>query len=225
MERIPRAMLIRMAGALSAAERDEMAIPSYLHSNPLMRWMAWKRVEVLAKRMDRLFAERPETAGSRVVMDFGCGTGILFREASRHAAHVYGIDLVLDAARLLVDELHLKNVTLLSPTEAEHRIPENEVDIVVAAEVLEHLDDLEDTLRFFASRLRPDGKLLISVPTENSLYRLGRKLAGFRGDYHVHRALTIHEAILRCGFRKVRIEKVPAAGPLAIYWVADYVRG
>jgi predicted TPR repeat methyltransferase len=225
MQRIPKAMLLRMAGALGAAERDEMAIPSYLHSNPLMRWMAWKRVEVLAKRMNRLFAERPAPADSRVVMDFGCGTGVLFREAGRHADQIFGIDLVLDAARLLVDEMGLENVTLLSPAEAEQRIPENMVDLVVAAEVLEHLDDLEETLRFFSSRLRPDGRLLISVPTENLLYRLGRKLAGFRGDYHVHHASTIHETILRCGFNNVSIEKVPASGPLAIYWVADYVRG
>jgi predicted TPR repeat methyltransferase len=224
MERIPKATLIRMAGALSAAERDEMAIPSYLHPNPLMRWMAWKRVEVLATRMDRLFAERPVTADSRIVVDFGCGTGVLFRETGRHADHIYGIDLVLDAARLLVDELHLNNVTLLSPAEAEQRIPESSVDLVVAAEVLEHLDDPEATLRFFSSRLRPGGKLLISVPTENSLYRLGRRLAGFRGDYHVHHASTIHEKILRCGFEEVRIEKVPFGGPLSIYWIADYVR-
>ena len=81
-----------------------MAIPSYLHSNPAMRWMAWRRVEVVAERLRRLYAEgRP----GRTVVDFGCGTGVLFEQALRGAARVIGVDLVLDSARMLIGEWSL----------------------------------------------------------------------------------------------------------------------
>lgn len=222
MERIPRAMLRRMSGALTTEERNEMAIPSYLHPNPLMRWMAWRRVEVLARHMEQVFAQRSASDHAPIVMDFGCGTGVLFRETNRHASRIYGVDLILDAAQLLVDEWRLDGVTLLTPVEAERKIPQKGVDLILAAEVLEHLSSLDETLRFFASRLRPDGRLLISVPTENLVYRLGRKLAGFRGEYHVSHASAIHQAVLRAGFRTECLEKVPAAGPLAMYWVVGY---
>lgn len=221
MRRIPRDLLARMAREVSREDRDEMAIPSYVHRNPAMRWMAWRRVAVIA----RFFRDSCKTRNGEsapTVMDFGCGTGVLFDEASQFAEKVYGVDIVLDPARLLVDEWGLDKVTLLSPEQAENHVPERSVDTIIAAEVLEHIDPIDSTLGFFRSRLKPDGKLLVSLPTEGVLYRMGRRLAGFRGHYHLHNASSIHRRILDAGFREVRMEKIPAPGPLAIYWVIDY---
>jgi 2-polyprenyl-3-methyl-5-hydroxy-6-metoxy-1,4-benzoquinol methylase len=221
MRRITRDLFARMTETVSRADRDEMAIPSYLHRNPAMRWMAWRRVEVVA----RFFRDGCKTRGDNpgpTVMDFGCGTGVLFDEVSQLAEKIYGVDIVLDPARLLVDQWKLGKVTLLDPKDAKQRIPENSVDTIIAAEVLEHISPLDDTLAFFRSRLSPDGDLLVSLPTEGLLYRMGRRLAGFRGDYHLNNAASIHRLILDAGFREVRLKKIPASGPLAIYWVIHY---
>ena len=78
------------------------------------------------------------------------------------------------------------------------------------------------TLSFFRERLKPDGLLLVSLPTENMLYRLGRRLAGFEGHYHQSNAASIHQQILDAGFHQLRMIKIPAAGPLAIYWAVAY---
>ena len=221
MRRIPRDLLIRMAGKLSGEERDEMAIPSYLHPNAGIRWMAWRRVEVIARRLRRTCVSQHRST-KPVVMDFGCGTGILFEEASHYAQHIYGVDVVLEAANLLVEEWHLRKVTLLTPEQAENGIPEKSVDIILAAEVLEHLDPRERTLSWFRRCLKSNGKLLVSLPTEGMLYRIGRRLAGFQGHYHHSNAHSIHHEIERAGFTLERIEKIPAPGPFAIYWVVDY---
>jgi hypothetical protein len=37
--------------------------------------------------------------------------------------------------------------------------------------------------------LRPDGKLLVCGPTENWIYKLGRRIVGFSGEYH-HRSIA-----------------------------------
>ena len=47
--RIDADTLREMAAQLSADDRDEMAIPSFLHKNPALRWMAWRRIEVVAQ--------------------------------------------------------------------------------------------------------------------------------------------------------------------------------
>lgn len=221
MKHIPDEMLWRMAESLGDRERDEMAIPSYLHGNPAMRWIAWRRVEVLAGLLEQVCSERFADARP-TVMDYGCGTGVLFETTSRFADRIYGVDLVLGASKLLVDECKLERVTLLDPTKAAQSIGDEELDIVLAAEVLEHVDPLEDTLELFKSRLRRDGMLLVSVPTENLLYRAGRRLAGFRGDYHHRDGATIDRQIRASGFKCEQMKKVPAGGPLAIYWVAAY---
>jgi trans-aconitate methyltransferase len=55
-----------------------------------------------------------------------------------------------------------------------------------ALDVLEHVDDLPQTLSQLMNLLEPNGQLLVSGPTENILYRIGRKLAGpeYSGAYH-----------------------------------------
>ena len=221
MRRIPPELLARMATLVSDDDRDEMAIPSYLHRNPAMRWMAWRRVEVVARCLRELSAGWGSGDG-RTVMDFGCGTGVLLDEASRLADGVFGVDVVLESARLLVETWELPRVRLLHPDEARSVIPEASLDVIIAAEVLEHIDPLADTLAFFRSRLKKQGDLLASLPTESLLYRAGRRLAGFGGHYHHADAAAIHRQILDAGFRQVRMIKVPAPGPFAIYWVVHY---
>ncbi|RME26503.1 MAG: class I SAM-dependent methyltransferase [Deltaproteobacteria bacterium] len=216
VQRLEPSLLREMATRLSRHDRDEMAIPSYLHPNPVLRWMAWRRVEVVGRLLQRTCPP------GGVVLDFGCGTGVLFEAALARADRVYGVDLVLDAAALLVQRRGLGGVILVPAAEAEARIAENSVDVVVAAEVLEHLDDLAATLGFFRRVLRPGGHLLVSLPTENRAYRFGRRLAGFTGEYHEHDADSVHAALAAAGWRRVLRRRIPLPGPLTIYEVGAY---
>jgi hypothetical protein len=47
-------------------QRDEMAAPSYLHRNPLIRWLFWQRLELAWQ----LLGKGPDWRG----LDFGCGS-------------------------------------------------------------------------------------------------------------------------------------------------------
>ena len=47
-----------------------------------------------------------------------------------------------------------------------------EIESSVLAEVLEHVEPIEPTLEVFAKWMSPDARLLVSLPTENQLYRL-----------------------------------------------------
>ena len=219
--RIPHTVLKQMARTLSPEDRDELAIPSYLHPNPLLRWMAWRRIEVITRHFQDACRTRPGGAGP-IVMDFGCGTGVLFDEVSHLAQRIYGVDPVLHAAQLLVDTWGLDKVTLLTPEQAAGGVPEKSVDIILAAEVLEHIDPLQGAITFLKSRLKREGTLLVSLPTEGALYRIGRRLAGFRGHYHHGNAASVDCEIVAAGFTQERLEKIPGPGPLAIYWVVDY---
>jgi SAM-dependent methyltransferase len=222
MERVSADLLKRVAQGLSDEDRAEMAIPSYLHSNPALRWMAWRRLEVVVSAMQRLAP--PKGSGS-VALDFGCGSGVLFRDTLACFSRVVGVDLVLTAARALVSELGLKDVSLYTPPEADAAVAPGSVDMVIAAEVLEHVDDLPPTLTQFKTWLKPNGRLLVSLPTENALYRLGRRLAGFSGHYHHSNAASIDEKIRAFGFRRLSLAQIPAPGPLSIYWVMEYAWG
>lgn len=220
IRRIPPEILHEMTRLVDDEDRDEMAMPSYLHKNPAMRWMAWRRVEVVAKHMRKLRARRGRLAKT---LDYGCGTGVLLHEACALADTVYGVDLVLEPASLLVERWGLGQVSLLKPDDMSETVEDGSLDAIVAAEVLEHLEDaLPSTLTRFSEMLTKEGRLIVSLPTESALYRAGRRLAGFSGHYHHDNAESIHEEILRCGFREEAMEKVPLGGPFSIYWVVVY---
>ncbi len=214
--RIDPETLREMAGLLSADDRDEMAIPSFLHKNPALRWMAWKRIEVVAKLIEEVCPR-----GGRV-LDFGCGTGVLFEASLTRASEVVGVDLVLDAAKLWVQKRNLADRVRLIPAGDVAQIPDKSIDLVVAAEVLEHIDDPTETLAFYRRVLKPGGSLLVSLPTENRAYRFGRRLAGFDGHYHDHDAWHIDGNIQKGGFARRLARTIPGPGPLAIYLVARY---
>ena len=59
-------------------------------------------------------------------------------------------------------------------------------DLINALDVLEHVDDLPTTLTQLLKLLKAGGQLLVSGPTENILYQIGRRLAGpeYSGAYH-----------------------------------------
>lgn len=220
MDRASSDLLRRISRNLSHEDRDEMAIPSYLHKNPALRWMAWRRLEVVVEALERVAS--PPQPGSLVV-DFGCGSGVLFKDSLARFDRVIGVDLVLDAAKALVSELGLSRVELCTPVEADTEIAPGSADVVIAAEVLEHVDDLPPTLAKFKSWLKPGGRLIVSLPTENALYRLGRRLAGFSGHYHHDNAASIDAKLRAFGFRRVDRVRIPAPGPFSIYWVMQYV--
>ena len=222
MKFIDDQLLSALASRLDPEDRDEMAIPSYLHRNPLLRWMARRRLQVLADWYQQLAVAK---ARRLQVMDFGCGTGILFPTLLEHAEKLVGVDIVLDAATYVIEQLGLsERVELISADGVGEQIEPESLDMIVAGEVLEHVDNVAETSQLFHRLLGKDGSLLVSLPTENALYSFGRRLAGFHGHYHHSNAATIHPIILDNGFALERIARVPLPGPFAIYWVASYRR-
>lgn len=180
-------------------DRDEMAIPTYLHANPLIRWLMWKRYDRLADMM--------EGNASGAALEFGCGIGLFLPELSRQYGTVYAIDLFPHYARRMAAEkgIRVHFIQDLDDIEAAS------LDVIVAADVLEHIEDLKGYLQQFHRTLKPGGQLLVSGPTENLLYKLGRLVAGFgdKGDYHHTNIYHLIDAIEKSGFRKGEVVNLP----------------
>ncbi len=221
--RVDEDLLREMASRLSSEDAAEMAIPSYLHKNPLLRTMAWWRVDLLAKRLER--AARAVGGKRLTIVDYGCGSGVLFGDALRVADEVIGVDIVLDAAKLIVERRGYTRVRLMTPDEAEREIAPGSVDVILAGEVLEHVEPLGPVIERFRGWLKDDrSRLLVTLPTENALYKMGRRIAGFQGHYHHANAASITPEIEAAGFKLTRRETIPLPGPLSIYWCMDFAR-
>lgn len=216
IKRVPQSEIEKILGAdfnIEEHDKDEMAIPSYLHGNPLIRWLLWRKFETIASLCH--FHQEME------VLDFGCGTGMFLPELADNCRKVWAIDHFPQYAKELSNRLNL-DITFAAGLAD---IPDRSLDIIVAANVLEHLqhNELMDCLAGFGKKLRPKGKLVVSGPTENFAYKIGRFIAGFsdKADYHQSNINTLIVDISTC-FTLQRVRTLPFAFPPYLYKVCAF---
>jgi SAM-dependent methyltransferase len=178
---------------------EESCVPSYCHPNPLAAWVSWLRLfraEALAR----------SEGATGPVLDFGASIGELGRLIDPRRGYFF-IEQDERPAEFLSKSLpHAVRTTLKDASPSGF-------GCIFALDSLEHNEDFEEILAQLATKLIPGGLIIISGPTENILYRLGRKIAGFDADYHVTNIQRIEASASRMlDFR--RRTTVPMGLPL-----------
>jgi len=168
---------------------DEQALPSYAHPNALMSWLFWQRIRVVIWELERAHVGR--------VLDFGCGSGVLLPVLLGMKAEVFACDLDLTYASRVARERGWRGIDWRTGPDSLKQLPAETFDTIVCLDVLEHVDSLPDVVAEFVRLLKPDGRLIVSGPTESILYRAGRRLAGFSGHYHVRNIYEIARYLSR----------------------------
>ncbi len=165
---------------------DEAAFPAYSNPNPLMNFLFWERIY----RAMQYIAQRGKI---QKVMDFGCGSGVMLPFLAQSADEVIAVDVDLAPLRRLEKFIAFPdNITF---TETHATVQSGTLDLLLALDVLEHVNALDKLLADLSALLKPDGVLLVSGPTENIFYKMGRMLAGpeYSGHYHVRNIYDIEK--------------------------------
>lgn len=136
--------------------------------------------------MDRYTGDRPEllrliTEGPRTALDVGCGTGVFAEHLrSRGLEQITGIEP--DPDRAAEAGARVDRVIPTGVEEAlDRKLGGSTFDLIVAADVLEHLIDPWTTMKRLATHLSPSGRLLVSVPNVGSLEVVKQLI--LRGDW------------------------------------------
>jgi 2-polyprenyl-3-methyl-5-hydroxy-6-metoxy-1,4-benzoquinol methylase len=111
--------------------------------------------------VETLKTHLPEGA---VVLDVGCGNGIISRGLGREGFNVYGIDVsekAIEKARALTNMPNVK----FDVISAEQLVADGKrYNAVICSEVLEHLNHPEKLLTTLYQSLTDDGVLIVTVP-------------------------------------------------------------
>lgn len=161
---------------------EETCVPSYCHPNLAAAWVSWRR---LFAAID--LAE--DTTEWGPVLDFGASVGELAHLVPEATQHYDWIEQLEPAAHFL------QNAHPGTRRQTLEDAPEDRYRCVFALDSLEHNDDYPRLVEILLSKLDPTGVLIVSGPTENALYRLGRRIAGFEGHYHKTNIHAIERAI------------------------------
>jgi methyltransferase family protein len=178
---------------------QESCVPSYLHSNPAAAGVAWLRI-VNAARMYRRFGKPGP------ILDFGAATGELF--------HMLRTDQPCSFCE--IDDALAEALVSMNPRASRLRLEDlrpASFQTIFALDSLEHNDNVGALLDALKAALTPSGNLILSGPTENWLYRTGRRIAGFSGHYHKTTIRHIEQAA-RERLRLVHRRSVPFGTPL-----------
>jgi 2-polyprenyl-3-methyl-5-hydroxy-6-metoxy-1,4-benzoquinol methylase len=175
---------------------DDMALPSYTHRNPMIRWIFWKRLKKISK----------EIKENETILDFGSGFGVLLPTLDKYCSKVYFTDIKSEPSIKMVKQRKLEKCSFI---EAENLLQLKKLNKIICADVLEHIEKLDELIAIFKQILNENGCLIVSYPTENFIYRIGRKIAGFTGEYHKLTYQEIEKIILKNGFKKIKNSNIP----------------
>jgi 2-polyprenyl-3-methyl-5-hydroxy-6-metoxy-1,4-benzoquinol methylase len=182
----------------SREEIDDSAVRSYFHSNRLIRAVFWKRLQEIVR-----MAGEPAK-----MLDFGGGNLFLAILMNKKAGEIVVYDIKIPLAKFLHERILNRDKSVRVIDRGFER-ELKDADLIVCADVLEHMDNRElmDTFRKFHKMTKKGTRLIISGPTENFLYKIGRRIAGFSGEYHKSDIETIRKLLEKNGWKKSK-EKV-----------------
>ena len=163
------------------AELTEAAFCAYADPSGLVRFLFWRRLWVTIKFLE---SRGPYEA----VLDFGCGSGAALPLLTGLAERVVGVDANLGPYRALCPHFCFPESLELHEIKGRGlcRFADKTFDVIVLLDVLEHVDDLADVFAELCRITKAGGMMIISGPTENLFYRIGRRIAGkeYTGAYH-----------------------------------------
>ena len=190
------------------AVRPAEEVEFYGWDSFFLRETFWLRLAAMERLLGR------HAAASESCLDLGTGSGVFLPTLARRFATVHGADRdVADAARM-VEAQRLGNVTLHQRDVLAEPFAPGSFDAIVAADVLEHFPETVPIAGHLLDWLRDDGVLVTSVPSENWVYVLLRRVFGIEKPAdHYFTGFEVEATLERVGFTPLARRTVPPGIP------------
>jgi len=159
-----------------------------------------KRIKIAMK-----FAQLKDNS---VILDVGSREGYLLKTIRKFnkSYKCYGIEKNPKVLKKIENcDIRLADATHM-PFEAEF------FDVVFVLSVLEHIEELENTLNEIQRILKPEGIVILSGPTESWFYKFCRVLYRRKLEHeeHVHTIYGIEKKFEANGFQLIKRESLPS---------------
>lgn len=144
-------------------------------------WWFCARRNIITFLINSYFEEQIKSSIPLSICDLGLGTGVLLKELSP-LGEVYGLDQS-DVALEYAKSRGLENVYIGNLPD-QVPFPENNFDLVLLLDVVEHVKKDSEAVRRALSLLRRKGILICTVPAYNYLWTARDDLHGHKRRYN-----------------------------------------
>ena len=114
------------------------------------------------------YALAMELVAGKKVLDIACGEGYGTSLLATKAAHVTGMDADNSTIEKAIAKYKRENIRFVVAKAEKITAADNEFDLVVSFETLEHLEDQETMIKEIKRVLKPGGLLIISTPDKKN---------------------------------------------------------
>ncbi len=183
-----------------SGEHLEWGYEDYFRLEEEVRETARRRLQVMSNYV----------SGGKL-LESGCATGWFLDEAARQGFDVQGVEISRFASEWGRENLGLR---IFTGTLSEARLADEEFDVVVLWDVLEHLTEPLAELNQISRILKSGGYLFVSIPDAGSFWAraMGNKWFGYakiREHIFYYDRRSIAKVMSRAGFEIVRMQSSP----------------
>ncbi len=181
-----------------------------------------RRNRFARQRIKNVFSMLPPLNG-RTFLDIGCGMGTFAIEAAKKGAISTGLDMMpqaLSAARRVALEENASSAHFILGDAVNMPLPDASIDVAVAADMTEHLDDdtLNGMLNATARVLRPGGTLVLYTPESSHIFEQlrarGILLEQDSSHIGIRTAKDLGAAVRRAGLEVKSVRILPSHIPI-----------
>lgn len=151
---------------------------------------------------------------NQLILDVGCGSGIISSECINRGHRVVGFDLGRNFVKTC-NQMFKTPKSFFIPGDAES-IPfaDNTFDVVICTEVIEHLLDPQKTISEFYRVLKPNGTLLLSTPKKSFFWKhmfkvweafRRKQLEAYHTSFYIH---EMGELLIKNKFQIAKTENI-----------------
>lgn len=162
------------------------------------------------------------------ILDIGCGNGALLHSLSALGTlTLVGCDPSASGIAAARQAVPFGSFYHLGVYDDPHQIPEHDLDVAIATEVVEHLFYPRALPRFAHAKLKPGGHLILSTPYHGYLKNLALALVNKWDDHHTPlwdgghikfwSKRTLTQLLEQEGFR---LERFIGCGRLPYLWMS-----
>ncbi len=156
-----------------------------------------------------IYSKVSPLVGEGLILDAGCGVGYLFEKLRDGERELIGIDLDVKS----IEHFHSRypKATLVLGDVACLPLKDNTFDGLVSVEVLEHIKEIRSPLREYYRVLKPEGRLLVTVPNGSGVSK------DAPGHIHFLSFKQFVRLVEQAGFEVCHTEKFGVAFPIISY--------
>lgn len=142
------------------------------------------------------------------VLDIGCAAGYFAKELQKKNCKTWGVEMNREAAK--VAEKYCEQVVVLD-LEKEKKLPfkKGMFDYILFLDVLEHVRNSQGNLHYFSQFLKPDGKIVLSIP---NIAHISMRLKLLLGNFDYEKKGIMDETHVHFYTRKTLQELIQKSG-------------